>query len=167
MSVAKLQCGSCGAFIDVRAVGPFETADVIGATCSFCAGRHIVDKGGSSLFLRQELDGARFRLGNVAITAGAIAALAESGQHAIAFLARHVCGDWGNSGRCDEIELTDKERRLGWQATDDGAQINKSNLLNGRDCIMSEYVTASGTRIWVVSCLDGSHGTTVMLPEEC
>jgi hypothetical protein len=166
MSVAKLQCGSCGRFIDVRGAGPFETADVIGATCSTCAGRQIVDEGGSSLFLRQELDGARFRLGNVVITAGAIAALAESGQHAVAFLARHVRGDWGKVGQCDEIELTDKERRLGWQATDDGAKINKSNLLNCRDGIMSEYVTARGTRIWIVSCLDGSHGTTVMLPQE-
>ena len=35
-----------------------------------------------------------------------------------------------------------------------------------RDRIMSEYVTASGARVWVVSCLDGRHGTTVMLPEE-
>jgi hypothetical protein len=165
VSVAKLQCGICGASIGVRAVGAFETANVIGATCSSCAGRQIVDEGGSSLFLRHELDGARFWLGNVTITAGAIAALAESGQHAVAFLARHMRGDWGNVGHC-EIELTNGERRLGWQATDDGAKINKSNLLNGRDSIMSEYVTAGGTRIWIVSCLDGGHGTTVMLPEE-
>jgi hypothetical protein len=46
------------------------------------------------------------------------------------------------------------ERRRGWEATDDSAKINKSNLLNRRDTIMSAYQTAKGTRLWVSTCLD-------------
>jgi hypothetical protein len=31
---------------------------------------------------------------------------------------------------------------------------------------MSEYTTGRGRRLWVITCLDGGGGTTVLLPEE-
>jgi hypothetical protein len=31
---------------------------------------------------------------------------------------------------------------------------------------MSEYTTARGTRLWIITCLDRGGGTTVLLPEE-
>jgi hypothetical protein len=95
-----------------------------------------------------------------------VAALANAGQHAALFLARHVRGDWGEYGRCDEIQLTVEERRRGWEATDDSGKLNKSNLLNRRDRIMSEYQTSRGKRLWVITLLDGAGATTVLLPEE-
>jgi len=105
-------------------------------------------------------------LGKVTVTSGAVAELAESAQHAIMFLARHVRGHWGTFGDCDQIELTDDERRRGWEATEDDAKINKSNLLNRRDRIMSEYRTLPGKRLWIITSLDRDGGTTVLLPEE-
>ena len=77
---------------------------------------------------------------------------------------RHARGDWGKHGRFDQIELTDDERRRGWEATDDSGKINKCNVLNHRGHIMSEYATARGGRLWVISDWDGR--TTVLLPEE-
>jgi len=62
--------------------------------------------------------------------------------------------------------LTDDELRRGWEATEDDAKINKSNLLNRRDRIMSEYRTGRGIRLWIITTLDCGGGTTVLLPEE-
>ncbi len=50
--------------------------------------------------------------------------------------------------------------------TEDSGKINKSNLISRRDRVMSEYTTPRGRRLWVITCLDGSGGTTVLLPEE-
>ena len=105
-------------------------------------------------------------MGKVTITGGAVEALADAGQHAAMFLARHARGDWGEIGQFDQIELKDDEWRRGWEATDDSGKINKSNVLNRRDRIRSEYTTAKGKRLWVITCLDSSGGTTVLLPEE-
>jgi hypothetical protein len=113
------------------------------------------------LTLRREPAGARFTLGTVTVTPGALAALAEAAQHTVEFLVRHVRGDWGAFGQCDQIQLSDDERRRGWEATDDTAKINKWNVLNGQDTVMSEYVTAQGKRIWVVTRLDRGNGTKV------
>jgi hypothetical protein len=62
--------------------------------------------------------------------------------------------------------LTEDERRRGWGATDDSGKINKWNLLNRCDTIMSEYRTACDKRLWVLTRLDRTPGTTVLLPEE-
>jgi hypothetical protein len=102
----------------------------------------------------------------VTVTAGAVAALAGAGEHAVAFLARHARGDWGDHGQCDTIELTEDERRRAWEATEDDAKINKSNLLHRRDQVLSAYRTGRGTRLWVVTRLDGPGDTTVLRPEE-
>ena len=52
------------------------------------------------------------------------------------------------------------------EATDDPGKINKSNVLSRRDRIMSEHATARGRRLWLITSLDGSGGTTVLQPEE-
>jgi hypothetical protein len=116
--------------------------------------------------MRQEPQGARFRLGKVTITGGAVEALAEAGQHAATFLARHARGDWGACGNYDEIQLSTDEWQRGWEATDDSGKINKSNLMNCRDGVMSEYTTVRGRKLWVITRLDRTGGTTVLLPEE-
>ena len=58
------------------------------------------------------------------------------------------------------------ERRRGWEATDDSGKINKSNLINVRDRVMSEYSTSQDRRLWVVTRLEGNGGSTVLVPEE-
>lgn len=123
-------------------------------------------RAGVVVALRQELDGARFPLGKITVTPEAVGALAAASQHAAEFLARHVRGDWGGLGRFDETELTADEERRGWEATSDPAKINRWNLLHGRDRLMSEYTTSRGTRVWVITALEGAGGTTVLLPEE-
>jgi hypothetical protein len=92
--------------------------------------------------------------------------LATAGEHAASFLARHVRGDWGENGCFEQIELTEDELRLGWEATDDPGKVNKWNLLNKRDTLLSEYTTSLKTRLWVITQLGGPGLTTVLLPEE-
>ena len=159
-------CSRCGALLKVEVAEPFAEAGLAAARCPSCTDCVFLDGGGAILQLREELEGARFPLGKVTITGGAVAALSESGEHVAAFLARHVQGDWGENGRCDEIHLTEDERRRGWEATDDPGKVNKWSLMTQRDRIMSEYQTRRGVRLWVITCLDGTGGTTVLLPEE-
>jgi hypothetical protein len=86
--------------------------------------------------------------------------------HPDSYLARHARGDWGENGHFGQIELTADEGHRGWEATDDPGKINKSNVLNRRDRILSAYMTTGGKRLWIVTSLDGGGGTTVLLPEE-
>ena len=73
-------------------------------------------------------------------------------------MARHVRGDWGADGHCADIQLSADERRRGWEATDDTGKINKWNLHNVRDEIMSEYETNRGVGLWVITYLGGADG---------
>jgi hypothetical protein len=164
MARTTTTCTACG--VAVETAGPFVGADVVGALCAGCVDRRFVDGGGCVFTLHGKLDEARFALGKVTITPGAVAALAESAQHAVTFLRRHVRGDWGAHGNCDRIVLTDDERRRGWEATGDDAKINKWNLLSCRDRIMSDYETNSGGTLWVITYLEGMGWTTVLLPDE-
>jgi hypothetical protein len=160
------KCSTCGADLVLEIDGPFASAELVSAVCPACADRHFLEQGGAVLTLRREPEGARFPLGKVTVTPGAVAALAESGQHAVAFLTRHACGDWGEFGQCEQVELTEDERRRGWEATDDTAKINQWNLLNRQDTIMSEYRTDRGRRLWVITTLGRGGGTTALLPTE-
>jgi hypothetical protein len=72
--------------------------------------------------------------------------------------ARYARGDWGKHGQYDQIELMDDERRRGWEATEDSGEINKSNVLNRRVRIISEYATARRGRLWFVSDQDDVWG---------
>jgi hypothetical protein len=166
MAIVRGKCSACGEPLELAVADTLAGAALAGALCSGCTDQQFLDGGGAILRLRQEPERALFPLGKVTITGGAVEALAKAGQHAASFLARHARGDWGETGHFDQIELTDDERRRGWEATDDPGKINKSNVLNCRDRIMSEFVTAQGKRIWVVTCLDRGNSTTVLLPEE-
>ena len=86
-----------------------------------------------------------FPLGRVLATPGAMRALAESGQTAGCFVARHAGGDRG----C----MDEEDRRL-----------NDEALIQG-DRILSAYRTDRGVKLWVITEADRS-STTVLLPEE-
>jgi hypothetical protein len=166
MAIISGKCAVCGAPLELAVGETFVEAALAAALCPGCTDQQFLDGGGSILRLRQEPEKAIFPLGKVTITGGAVEALAESDQHAAAFLARHVRGDWGKNGRFDQIELTETKRRRGWEVTDDSGKINKCSVVNGRDRVISEYTTIRGRRLWVITSLDNGGGTTVLLPEE-
>src|SRR5262249_37743954 len=94
--------------------------------------------------------GAKFPLGRLVATPGAIEALAESGQTPAFFIDRHLRGDWG------DVDAED------WQANDRALQ-DGSRLL-------SAYRTLKGKKLWVITEAAGDDGkraaTTILLPDE-
>jgi hypothetical protein len=88
---------------------------------------------------------ARFPLGLIVGTPGALAALAEAGETPVGFLRRHVSGDWGD---VDEED---------WQA-------NEQSLLDDSR-ILSAYKLSTGERFWIITEADRS-STTLLLPSE-
>lgn len=93
---------------------------------------------------------AKFGLGGLVATPGAIEAMQESGQDASFFLNQHVAGNWG---------VVDPED---WQA-------NQQALVDGSR-ILSAYRTLKGVKIWIITEAtdDDSHRavTTILLPED-
>jgi hypothetical protein len=87
----------------------------------------------------------KFPLGRLAITPGAIDALAEANQLPIDFLSRHSKGDWGDVNEED------------WQEND-------FSMKNGFR-ILSAYKTSKGERLWVITEADRSV-TTILRPED-
>jgi hypothetical protein len=88
---------------------------------------------------------AKFALGQVVGTPGAIEALEASNQTASAFLDRHIQGDWG--------DLDEEDRKLNDEAIQEGSRI------------FSAYHTAKGVKVWVITEADRS-STCLLLPEE-
>ena len=88
---------------------------------------------------------ARFILGQVVATPGALEAMKESGESPAVFLDRHVRGDWG--------EVCDEDKRLNDEALSDGSRL------------LSLYTTKAGTKLWIISAADRS-STTILLPSE-
>ena len=88
---------------------------------------------------------ARFILGQVVATPGALEALEKTGQSATEFLNRHVAGDGGDL--CDEDKQTNEDA-----LQDDGR-------------IFSAYHLNDGTKIWIITEADRS-STCVLLPSE-
>jgi hypothetical protein len=89
---------------------------------------------------------ARFPLGRVVATPGALEALAEAGQSAIEFIRRHQSGDWGEC-------LSEEDKRENEFSVDKELRI------------FSAYHTARGVKLWVITESDRS-ATTVLLPSE-
>lgn len=91
-----------------------------------------------------------FKPGRVVATPGAVEALGRAGQGAWAFVARHLCGDWG------EVDAGD--RRANDDALRDGSRI------------LSAYTTAAGDRLWVITEAEDGRGhraaTTILRPDE-
>ncbi len=91
------------------------------------------------------MSGIKFSPGSIVATPGALAALEASGDDAMAYLVRHIAGDWG--------EVDEQDRRE-----------NELSLVHGFR-LLSAYTLNSGTKIWVITEADRS-ATTVLLPEE-
>jgi hypothetical protein len=88
---------------------------------------------------------ARFSLGQVFATPGAIEALNQNGQDSTEFLHRHSSGDWG----C----LSDEDKRENEFSVDKQLRI------------FSAYRLKDNTKIWVITEADRS-STTILLPSE-
>ena len=93
---------------------------------------------------------AKFPLGQVVATPGALEAMEESGQTPAFFLDQHASCNWGEVGEGD------------W-ALNDQALVDGSRLL-------SVYSTLRGVRLYVITEAGDDHGrraaTTLLLPEE-
>ena len=93
---------------------------------------------------------AKFPLGHVVATPGALEALAESGQTPAFFLEQHVSGNWG--------VVDEEDWRLNDEALKDGSRI------------LSAYLTLRGKRLWIITEAADDNGhravTTLLLPEE-
>jgi hypothetical protein len=87
---------------------------------------------------------ARFSLGRVVATPGALYALDRASMGALPLLARHQSGDWG------QVDAED------WNANEQGIEHGWR--------LLSAY-EVGGTRIWIITEADRS-ATTILLPEE-
>ncbi len=91
------------------------------------------------------MSGIKFEPGQIVATPGALEAFRASGDDPLAYLIRHIAGDWGD---VDEHDRKENELSLehGWR-------------------ILSCYRLKDGTRIWIITEANRSV-TTFLLPEE-
>jgi hypothetical protein len=87
----------------------------------------------------------KFQPGQLMATPGALEAFRASGESPLAFLARHLAGDWGE---IDEHDVRENELSLqhGWR-------------------ILSAYTLSTGVKFWIITEADRSV-TTFLLPDE-
>jgi hypothetical protein len=88
---------------------------------------------------------ARFSLGNVFATPGALDAFIQARTGPSSYLERHLAGDWG---------ALDPED---WAA-------NERALVQGTR-LLSAYFLPDETRLWIITEADRA-STTILLPEE-
>ncbi len=88
---------------------------------------------------------AKFPIGQIVATPGAIEALEQSGESPAIFLDRHIICDWG------DIENEDQ-------------QANDESLINGSR-LLSAYHLNDGTKIWIITEADRA-STCILLPSE-
>lgn len=88
---------------------------------------------------------ALFPPGHVVMTPGAMAAFEASRDDPLAFLFRHVSGDWGE---LDDNDVRENELSVqhGWR-------------------VLSAYTLKNGTKIWCITEADRS-STCILLPSE-
>ena len=94
---------------------------------------------------------AKFSLGQIVSTPGALAALEQAGQSARHFLDLHASGAWGD---------LDREDRMA----------NEQAIANEHDPqrrarVLSSYRTRNGAKLWIITEHDRS-ATTLLLPED-
>jgi hypothetical protein len=88
---------------------------------------------------------ARFGLGALVSTPGALAAVRDAGQSPADFLRRHAKGDWGDI---------------------DGHDVKQNEIaLRDGGRLLSAYSTRKGETVWVITEADRS-ATTLLLPSE-
>jgi hypothetical protein len=91
------------------------------------------------------VSGIKFSPGSIVATPGALEAFRASGESPLAFLERHLAGDWGE---LDEHDTRENELSLqhGWR-------------------ILSAYTLSTGVKFWIITEADRSV-TTFLLPDE-
>jgi len=89
---------------------------------------------------------AKFELGNIAATPAALQALVRNGLTPAAILVRHATGDWGDLG-------------------DEDKALNDEAVKNGEDRILSAYMLADRTKLYVITEWTRSF-TTILLAGE-
>src|SRR4051794_20305464 len=94
---------------------------------------------------------AKFSLGKLVATPGALDALAAANQEAAHFLSMHRSGCWGDMDR--------EDRRLNDEAI---AHEGNPDL---QQRVLSSYKTTLNTKIWIITEHDRSV-TTILLPDE-
>lgn len=88
---------------------------------------------------------SNFKIGQLLVTPGALAAFTESGESPWAYLVRHMSSDWG------EVDHED------WKLNDEAVKENTR--------ILSAYSLKSAVRIWIITEADRS-STVILLPSE-
>jgi hypothetical protein len=88
---------------------------------------------------------ARFPLGQLVATPGALAELARAGEDPLLYLGRHARGDWGTLSDADKKE-------------------NEFSVANNFR-ILSAYELSTGIKIWIITEADSS-STCILLPSE-
>lgn len=93
---------------------------------------------------------AKFELGQIVATPGALEALKTAGQGPGEFLRRHASGDWG--------DLCEEDRRLNDLAMRDGSRI------------LSAYKTKAGAKVWIITEAQDDDGrrasSCILTPDE-
>jgi len=89
---------------------------------------------------------ARFALGQLVATPGALAALDEANTSPAELIGRHLAGDWGTVDKDD------------WRSNDRA-------LLEGTRLLSAYQLPGTGEKIWVITEWDRS-ATTLLLPSE-
>jgi hypothetical protein len=88
---------------------------------------------------------AKFNLGQLVATPGALEALTKTEESPLSFIARHISGDWGDI---------------------DGEDVQENEFaLNQNLRLLSVYHLKDGTKIWIITEADRS-ATTILLPSE-
>ncbi len=94
---------------------------------------------------------AKFSLGRLVATPGALEALEDAGQDAMHFFALHASGAWGD---LDGEDRAANDRAIAHEGDPDR-----------QDRVLSSYQTRMGVKLWVITEWDRSV-TTILLPDE-
>jgi hypothetical protein len=96
------------------------------------------------------VSGIKFEPGQIVATPGVLEEFRASGDDPLAYLARHLAGDWG------DVDADDRRE-------------NELSLQNGWR-ILSSYMLSNGTKIWVITEAANDEGvresTCFLLPSE-
>jgi hypothetical protein len=92
----------------------------------------------------------QFPLGQILATPGALEALGRNNTTGLGYLQRHASGDWG--------VLCEEDKQANQEALQSGSRI------------MSAYLLADETKLWVITEATDDNGrrvaTTLLLPDE-
>jgi hypothetical protein len=91
------------------------------------------------------VSGIKFEPGQIVATPGALEAFRASGDDPLAYLIRHIAGDWGDLDGHDRKE-NELSLEHGWR-------------------ILSSYRMNNGTRFWIITEANRS-STCFLLPSE-